>query len=139
MALTIVSSGAAQAGCTADATKSLVRTFIAAYGGGRVRAADRLWAPEPRFEWFSTGPPGARLGRRAYVRSTLRRYFAERVRVHERIRLVELHADHDPRRDIVNFRGKLLRSADDLRSRLHDFKGAADCVSGKPTLIVWSM
>ena len=38
---------------------------------------------------------------------------------------------------IVNFSGKVVRSADDIRPRPpQDFKGAADCVSGRPTLIV---
>jgi hypothetical protein len=60
--------------------------------------------------------------------------------MHERIRIVELHARYDPRRDIVNFYGKLVRRADDIHQvPPKDFKGAADCVSGGPTLIVWSM
>jgi hypothetical protein len=79
------------------------------------------------------------LGPAAYVRSTLGRYFAARARAHERIRLTELGAGYDPDRNIVNFGGKLIRSADHLRPVRHDFKGAADCVAGHPTLIVWSM
>jgi hypothetical protein len=61
--------------------------------------------------------------------------------LHERLRLTALGAGYDPARDIVNFGGKLVRSADDIRPRrpLHAFKGAADCVSGRQTLIVWSM
>jgi len=105
-----------------------------------VATIDRLWAPEPRFHWFSTGPPGARLGSRAYDRMTLAAYFRARVRVHERIRLTELGAGYDSRRNLVHFRGKLVRRADDLRPRpSHVFKGAADCESGRPWLIVWSM
>jgi hypothetical protein len=127
-------------GCTADATKALVRTFVRDYNNGRVAALDRLWAPEPRFQWFSTGPPGARLASRAYERATLAAYFRTRVHVHERIRLTELRAGYDPNRNIVNFSGKLVRSADDLRPRPpHNFKGAAECYSAGPTLIVWSM
>jgi hypothetical protein len=129
-----------ESGCTADTTKALVYTFVGRYDNGRVKTINRLWAPEPRFQWYSTGPPGARLGRSAYNRATLAAYFRARVRVHERIRLTELRAGYDPRRRIVNFAGKLVRSADDLRARPpHDFKGAADCVSGRPSLIVWSM
>jgi hypothetical protein len=128
-------------GCTGDATRALVHAFAHNYSVGHVAVINRMWAPEPRFQWFSSGKPGARLGRPAYVRSTLVRYFRSRVRVHERLRLTELHAGYDPARDIVNFAGKLVRSADDIRLRRppHDFKGAADCVSGRPTLIVWSM
>ena len=100
-----------------------------------------MWAPAPRFQWFSTGKPGERSGRPAHVRSTLARYFRSRAKVHERLRLTELGAGYDPQRKIVNFGGKLVRSADDIRPRRppHDFKGAADCMSGRPTLIVWSM
>jgi hypothetical protein len=128
-----------EVGCSAKATDALVRGFVLSYSSGRVAVIERLWAPEPHFQWFSTGSPGARLGARAYDRATLAGYFRTRVRARERIRLIELRAGYDPRRRIVNFSGKLVRSADDLRSRRHDFKGAADCESGHPTLIVWSM
>jgi hypothetical protein len=128
------------AGCTGDTTKSLVRAFVRNYTGGRMSVIVRLWAPEPRFRWFSSGPPGARLGPRAYDRATLAAYFRMRVRKHERLRLTYLRARYSPRRTVVDFSGKLVRSADDLRARPpQDFKGAADCVSGRPSLIVWSM
>lgn len=134
------SASARSGGCTASATEALVRAFVGRYDAGEVAAADRLWAPEPYFQWFSTGPPGARLGASAYKRATLARYFRSRTRAHERLRLTELHAGFDPQRSIVNFAGKLVRSAGDLApGPAHDFKGAAACVSGKPILIVWSM
>src|ERR687886_910204 len=127
--------------CTADATRVLVQSFARSYSSGRVAAINRMWAPEPRFQWFSTGKPGGRLGPPAYVRSSLARYFRSRVRVHERLRLTDLRARYDPGREIVNISGKLVRSADDIRRRRppQDFKGATDCVSGRPMLIVWSM
>jgi hypothetical protein len=101
---------------------------------------DRLWTREPYFQWFSTRAPGARLGPPAYDRATLASYFRSRVRVHENLRLTELGAGYDPERNIVNFNGKLVRSADDLQpTSPQDFKGAAACVSGRPILIVWSM
>ncbi len=129
-----------QGGCTADATQALIRRFVQGYNTGQVAAIDRLFAPEPRFVWFSTVAPGARLGPRAHNRAILATYFRSRVRVHERIRLLELHAGYDPKRNLVNFGGKLVRTADDGRPMPpHDFKGAADCVSGHPSLIVWSM
>ena len=139
VSVALLASG--RGGCTADATKTLVSSFARSYSAGRVAAIDRMFAPEPRFQWFSSGPPGARAGAPAHERSTLRRYFRARVRAHERIRITELGAGYDPRRRIVNFGGKLVRSADDTRPRRppQDFKGAADCVSGRPTLIVWSM
>ena len=142
--LLLVASGTgarASGGCTADTARVLVHSFARDYSAGRVAVINRMWAPELRFRWFSTGKPGARLGAPAYVRSTLARYFRSRVRAHERLRLTELRAGYDPQRRIVNFSGKLVRSADDIRPRRppHDFKGAADCVAGRPMLIVWSM
>jgi hypothetical protein len=126
-------------GCTAGAAKALVRTFVRQYSSGRVAAVMPLWAARPPFEWFSTGGPGARLGARAHDRATLAAYFGTRVRVHERIRLVDLRAGYDAGRNIANFSGTLVRSADDLRPRRSPFKGAAGCASGRPLLIVWSM
>ena len=119
----------------------LTHSFARNYNAGRVSVINGMWAPEPRFQWFSSEKPGARLGPPAYVRSTLARYFRSRVKVHERLRITELGARYDPQRQIVNFAGKLVRRADDIRPRRppHDFKGAADCVSGGPTFIVWSM
>ena len=142
VAVLLASSGGARAGgCSADATKALVRSFVQGYGAGHVRAIDRMFAPEPRFQWFSSGKPGDRAQPAADDRSTLRAYFRARVRKHERIRIAQLGAGYDPRRRIVNFGGKLIRTADDIRPRRGptDFKGAADCVTGRPTFIVWSM
>jgi hypothetical protein len=126
--------------CTAAAAKALVRSFVADYGRGRVAAIDAMWAAEPYFQWYSTRAPGGRLGARAYDRATLAAYFRARVRVHERIVLTALFAGYDPKRNLVNFGGKLVRRADDIHSAAtHPFKGAADCRSGGPSLIVWSM
>jgi hypothetical protein len=126
--------------CTADATQSLISAFIRGYGRGQVSAIGRMWAPAPRFQWFSTGPPGTRRGACAKDRSTLVKYFQTRVHARERIRLTLLRLGYDPAREIVNFGGKLVRTANDMRPRgPQDFKGAADCVSGRPLLIVWSM
>ena len=140
----LVASGTgvrASDGCTADATRVLVHSFVRDYSAGRVAVINRMWAPAPRFQWFSAGKPGARLGGPAYVRSTLTRYFRSRVRAHERLRLTKLRAGYDPRRGIVHFSGRLVRSADDIRVRRapQAFKGAVDCVVGRPMLIVWSM
>jgi len=127
--------------CTADATKALIQSFVRGFGAGHVRAIDRLFAPAPRFVWFSAGPPMSRYGAPSHVRSTLARYFRARIRKHERIRITELGAGYDPKRRIVNFGGELVRAADDIRPRRvpTPFKGAADCVTGRPSFIVWSM
>jgi hypothetical protein len=123
-------------GCTADATTALIRGFVRDYDHGRVAAMNRVWAPEPYFQWFSAG---RRSGSRAYDRASLAAYFDGRVRTHERIRLLELGAGYDPKRNIVNFAGRLVRSADDLQPVTLPFKGAAACRRTGPSLIVWSM
>jgi hypothetical protein len=128
------------AGCTADSTKALVRSFVAGYNAGRVVAIDRLWAPEPYFQWYSTIGPGSRLGSKAYARATLTAYFRARVRLHEKLVLSKLDAGYDAMRNLVHFAGKLVRSADDLPATgPKDFKGAAACRPSGPALIVWSM
>jgi hypothetical protein len=133
-------SGGSPATCTADATKALVRTFVSNYNRGRVRVINRLWAPEPRFQWFSTGKPGERIAPQAYSRASLAAYFRKRVRKHERLQLTELAAGYDAARHILHFGGMLVRSGDDMGDRApQHFKGAADCVSRRPSLIVWSM
>jgi hypothetical protein len=128
-----------QRACTAKATIALVETFAADFRNGKISPIEGLWAPAPRFQWYSTRAPGARIGASAYERSTLMHYFRARARLHERLRIVQLRARLDPERGIVNFSGKLVRSADDLRPALLDFKGAAECLSSRPMLIVWSM
>jgi hypothetical protein len=131
---------ARSSGCTASATTALVQTFVRRYDRGDVAGAARLWAPEPYFQWFSARPPGARLGANAYDRATVAGYFRSRARAREWLRITELHAGFDPQRNIVNFAGKLVRSAADLTAGTpRDFKGAAACVNGDPVLIVWSM
>jgi hypothetical protein len=129
-------------GCSADTTRALIRTFVSDLNTGRLEAIDRLWAPAPRFQWYSTGAPGRRTGPKAKVRATLIPYLRGRAEMHERIKIVHLGAGYDPARRLVNFGGKLVRSAADMtprqRSILHDFKGAAECISGRPLLIVWS-
>lgn len=138
------------AGCTASAVGSLVQRFVGDFNTGRLRAIDELWASAPRFRWYSTGGPGKRLGAAAYDRATLIPYLRSRIREHEKLLIVKLGGDYEPSRRIANFAGNLVRSADDIRPQLvpephgprprrHDFKGAADCVAGRLSLIVWSM
>lgn len=126
--------------CSAAATEELVHRFVRNYAAGRVVVIMRMWAPEPRFQWFSAGSPRERSGREAQNRATLTAYFRARVRARERLRVTGVGAGYDAKRQIVNFGGKLIRSGRDIRQRPpQDFKGAADCVSRHPTFIVWSM
>jgi len=60
-------AGPAAAACIANGTKTLIRTFVSNYNGGR--AAGRLWAKEPYFQWFSAA---GRYGAKAYDPASLR-------------------------------------------------------------------
>lgn len=81
-----------------------------------------------------------RAGQSPRDRATLAAYFRTRVRKHEKLVLTKLGAGYDPKRNLLNFGGKLVRSADDLPATgPKDFKGAAACRSTGPALIVWSM
>jgi hypothetical protein len=104
-------AGSASAACTGAAGKTLVRLSGSDYNRGRVAAIDRLWRKEPYFQWFSAA---GRYGPNAYDRSTLAQYFRKRVQMHERVVLTKLGAGYDPKPNIVNFGGMLIRSADDL-------------------------
>lgn len=127
-------------GCSVSAGETLVRTFVRRYNRGDVAGAARLWAPEPYFQWFSADPPAARLGASSYNRATLTSYFRSRAQAGEQLRITELRAGFDPQRNIINFSGKLIRSAaGSVPSPRHDFKGAARCTGTSPVLIVWSM
>jgi hypothetical protein len=126
--------------CDANSATSLVRSFVVAFNHGRAVEAGKAWAREPAFQWFSSNPPGKRLGSAAYDRSSLTAYFRSRARVHELLKITRFKAAYDPNRNIVNFAGKLIRTSSGVVSaREKDFKGAAACTSDKPALIVWSM
>ena|SRR5437764_6105156 len=130
----------APAACSGSAAQAVIRTFVADINAGRPDAAARLWAPEPYFQWYSAAGAGRRVGSKAYNRATLAAYFVARARAHERLTIVRLGAGYDPRRDIVNFAGMLVRRGDDITAAApHPFKGAAACRPGGPLLIVWSM
>ena len=125
--------------CDSVTTMRLVRRFTRALTTGDRPAADRSFAREPAFQWYSTGAPGARLRAASHNRRTLRAYLRRRVEQHERLRLQLLTARYEIRRDLGNFHGTLVRSADDLQPTSYGFKGAATCARGQARIIVWSM
>lgn len=124
-------------GCS-TATRRLVRRFTQAASNGNADRADKTFAREPAFEWYSTTAPGARFNAAARDRTTLRAYLGGRIARHERLRLTRLTARYERRRNITNFYGTLARTADDLKTTTHRFKGAAACAR-QTQIIVWSM
>jgi hypothetical protein len=133
------SSAGAKRFCHQSMVESTVGSFIRSFNAGDAAAAVRRWAPEPAFEWYSTDRPGERFNADARDRATLAAYFEARIARHERLRRTVFRVALDPRRRLGHFHGVLRRSADDLRARIYSYKGAVDCSSGRPLLIVWSM
>jgi hypothetical protein len=126
--------------CRPAATRNVVEEFLRSFSAGDVRTADRLFASIGVFRWYSTTAPGARLGRGAYVRETLRAYLEARARVREWLRLVRFRfTSADDANSLGHFNGVLRRSARGHPPRTYLFKGTAECASGDPLLVVWSM
>ena len=132
------SPAASSRDCTASEGRLLVVGFIRAFDAGRTTRLDRLFATEPAFQWYSTGKPGARLGRAAYDRSTLMRYFAARHRRGERLRLLWMSRGGNAN-GYFHFGFHLLRQARDLPPTAYEGKGAAVCSESGARIAVWSV
>jgi hypothetical protein len=116
----------------------LVRSFVAAFNAGNARAVDRLFAPEPAFQWLSAIGPDGRAGKRAEDRSTIGAYIRRRHRRHDHLTLVGFGSTDDQGRLDLNL--LLRRRADDYRPRnLIQAKQDTTCAGRRPALIVWSM
>ena len=124
--------------CDAGEGRQLVARFVAAFDAGRIRELDRIFARKPYFQWYSTGPPGARFGADATNRSTLMPYFARRHRHAERLRLLQFGGGNSG--GYFNFSFHVFRQARDLRAP-GEFqgKGAVICGARGNTIAVWSL
>jgi hypothetical protein len=128
--------------CTASEVETLVGRFVEAFNAGDTAALDRLFAPEPAFEWYSTGGPGERLDPIARDRPSLLPYFTARHARGERLDLRSLtfNGNTTGSRTYGNFVYSLVRSADDLEPTDYRGKGAALCYRNRADeLFVWSM
>ncbi len=117
--------------------RSTVDEFVAAIGRGDLDRLDSLFAGESEgWAWYSVADrSGQRLGVAARKRATLRSYFAERVRQHEQLRIVEFTESSSG-----NFTFRLQRRADDLfgeRLVVRLGKGRVVCEAGQ--IGVWSL
>jgi hypothetical protein len=72
--------------CGTTAHRLVVR-YIEAYNKGDVRRLDRIFAPEPAFQWYSAPGPDQRFSPAAEDRAGLIPYFAARHRTGDRLRL----------------------------------------------------
>lgn len=117
--------------------RPIVDRFINALAAGDVDAIDGLFAGElGGWAWYSVADrPGQRLGESARARATLRAYFGERVRQHERLRIVQFRESESG-----NFTYTLHRQADDLaggKAVVRQGKGRVVCEASQ--IGVWSL
>ena len=132
-------SAAPSSTCERSATRATLDRFVAAFNRGDVRTVDKLFGAIGVFRWYSTTAPGERRGEAAYNRQTLVPYLRARVRAGERLRLVGFRFNAESARSLGHVNGTLRRRARGYAARTFAYKGAADCSSGHPVLIVWSM
>jgi hypothetical protein len=126
--------------CRSDATKRVVVQFLRAFNAGDIRSADRFFAAIGVFRWYSTTSPGTRRGQAAYRRETLRPYLESRAQARERLQLVRFRfSGVDGGSSLGHFSGSVRRSARGLTPRTFLLRGAAECASGDPLLVLWSM
>jgi hypothetical protein len=128
--------------CARSELGRLVVQFVDAFNAGNLERMDRTFARRPDFRWYSTDAPGERFAPRAGDRPSLRRYFAQRHAMGERLRLQSLKINGNTRaaKPYGNFEYRLLRRADDLPETPYEGKGAAHCYARQAdVLIVWSM
>jgi hypothetical protein len=138
----VAHSAAAQGsfGCRPGPTRAVVDEFVEAFNAGDLHRVNDLFAAIGIFRWYSTTAPGARRGAAAYDRQALRGYLVSRVRERERLRIVRFRfTGAEQGGTLANFVGSLRRSARGFPARTYVYKGAAECSSGEPVLIAWSM
>ena len=124
--------------CTRAEVRRTVRSFVQAFDRGWLARLDSLFAPADRFQWYSTGAPGRRLGDAARDRSTLTRYFADRHAAGERLELTRVTGGGNAH-GYADFHVWLKRSARDLPPTRYEAKGAAICSDSGDAIAVWSM
>jgi hypothetical protein len=140
-----VASSDAYAPCTATQTRGVIGRFLKAWTRGGSAAIDRLVVREPLFRFVSVARPGARIGGRAFDRSTLTRYFRARHRQHDRVvlRSFRFHgSDLRGRHWYGHAELELTRDADDWPAdleHLRSVKSAIICSLKRPGIAVFSL
>jgi hypothetical protein len=109
-----------------------------------MRKLDGLFARKgshgsPGFQWYSTGPPGARFGSAATNRSTLMSYFATRHRARERLKVLQLSGGNANDNAYADFAFHILRQARGLRATAFEGKGASICSRYGARIAVWAI
>lgn len=131
----------ARSDCTAKEARAVFTDFLQAFNRGDGQKLDALFAEDPAFNWYSSSPPGRRLGAAAKTRATLLDYFRDRHRREDRLRLVEFQFTGSWSGN-GNFGFEVRRSAADYEGGewFQVFgKGACTCADKTPKLIVLSL
>jgi hypothetical protein len=124
--------------CAAGEAHAVVERFVRVFNARNIPALDRVFAPTPSFNWYSTGGPGVRLGPAAYNRSTLLPYFRARHRTGERLRLVRFQGGGNAS-GYSHFQFRIERRTRTLAPTVYQGKGAAICAASGNTISVWSV
>lgn len=129
--------------CRPGEVRQGIVAFTRAFNAGDIRKLDGLFARKgihggPGFQWYSTGPPGARFGSVAENRSTLMSYFAARHRARERLELLQLSGGNADDNAYADFGFQILRQARGLRATAFEGKGASICSRYGARIAVWS-
>jgi hypothetical protein len=130
--------------CRPGEVKQGVVAFTRAFNVGDIRRLDSLFARKgthgrPGFQWYSTGPPGARFGSAATNRSTLMSYFVARHQARERLKLLQLSGGNPDDNAYADFAFHILRQAPGLRPTAFEGKGASICSRYGARIAVWAI
>lgn len=130
-----------RSGCTTKDARAVLTDFVQAFNKGDDQKLDSLFAENPKFNWYSSSPPGRRLGAAAKSRATLIDYFRGRHAREDRLQLVEFQFNGNWS-GYGNFDFKMRRSAADYEAGewFQVFgKGACTCNDTNAQLIVISL
>ena len=130
--------------CSPGEVKQGVIAFTRAFNAGDIQKLDGLFARKgihgrPGFQWYSTGPPGARFGGAATDRSTLMSYFGARHRALERLKLLQLSGGNADDNAYADFAFHILRQARGLPPTAFEGKGASICSRYGARIAVWAI
>ena len=128
-------AGGAVAACDAVSVERLVRTFVDAFNAGDRDRLARVW-PRAMFRRFAVTGTGTTFAARK--QTELLRYFAERHRRGERLRLDRVQPTRRAR-DAAGFRFEVTWTAHDGKGARYQGSGAAHCRAKRAGLAVWTM
>lgn len=131
----------ARSDCSAKEARAVFTEFVRAFNRGDSQKLDSLFAEDPEFNWYSSSPPGRRLGAAAKARATLVDYFRDRHTRKDRLQLVEFQFNGNWS-GYGNFGFEVRRSAADHEAGewFQVFgKGACTCANENAQLIVISL